>query len=137
MENVNAVKESLDMIASQVRTRISRCVEEADKYTKDMNEDYGHFFCWHSEDMYKVQIRLKIYRELQKVVNGGGLCDTLGWLSHTVEHFTDDLVHGPIQGHNTNASFNTAHLLELEVKQRVIQEFQAMLYSIKEGGTGK
>ncbi len=84
MENENAVKESLDMIACQVRARISHCVEEADEYARDMNEDYEHFFCWHSEDMYKVQLRLKIYRELQKVVNGGSLCETLGWLNHTV-----------------------------------------------------
>lgn len=39
MEGVNAVKDSQDMIASQVRTRISCCVKEADKYTKDMDED--------------------------------------------------------------------------------------------------
>lgn len=71
MENEKAVKESMDMIAVQVKVRIGSCVEEADKYTKEMNEDYEHFFCWYSEDMYKVQLRLKIYRELQKVVNGG------------------------------------------------------------------
>ena len=84
-----------------------------------------------------MQLRLKIYRELQKVVNGGSLCETLGWLNHTVEHFTDDLIFGPIQRHNTNASFNTAHLLELEVKQDTIKEFRAMLYRIKDGGTEK
>ena len=133
----NEAKECLDMIASQVKARINRCVEEADKYTKDMNEDYEHFFCWHSEDMYKVQLRLKIYRELQKVVNGGSLCETLGWMNHTVEHFTDDLVFGPIQIHNTNASSNTAHLLRLEVKQEMIKVFRSMLYRIKDGGAEK
>lgn len=136
-ETKNEAKECLDMIASQVRARISHCVEEADEYARDMNEDYEHFFCWHSEDMYKVQLRLKIYRELQKVVNGGSLCETLGWLNHTVEHFTDDLVFGSIQSHNTNASFNTAHLLELEVKQETIKSFQSMLYRIKDGGVEK
>ena len=55
--NEKAVKESLAMIASQVRARISRCVEEADEYAGDMNEDYEHFFCWHPEDLYKVQLR--------------------------------------------------------------------------------
>lgn len=45
MENENAVKECLDIIASQVRARISHCVEEADEYARDMNEDYEHFFC--------------------------------------------------------------------------------------------
>lgn len=130
MENEKAVKENLNMIASQVKARINRCVEEADKYTKDMNEDYEHFFCWYSEDMYKIQLRLKIYRELQKVVNGGSLCSTLGWMNHTVEHFTDDLLCGPIQNHSTNSSFNTARLLELEVKQQVAREFKTMLSHI-------
>ena len=127
MKDEKAVKESLDMIASQVKARINRCVEEADKYAKDMNEDYEHFFCWYSEDMYKVQYRLKIYRDLQKVVNGGSLCETLGWLNHMAECFTDILLLGPIQSHDTVASFNTAHLLELEVKQQVAREFKDMI----------
>lgn len=130
MEKEKEVTECLEMIASQVEARINRCVEEADKYTKDMNEDYEHFFCWYSEEMYKVQLRLKIYRELRKVVSDGSLCETLGWLNHTVERFTDDLLLGPILNHSTNTSFNTAHLLELEVKQQAVREFKGMLLSI-------
>lgn len=128
------VKESLAMIASQVKARINRCVEEADKYTKDMNEDYEHFFCWYSEDMYKVQLRLKIYRELQKTVNGGSLCETLGWMNHMVGCFTDELLCGSVQNHSTNASFNTAHLLDREVKQQVVREFKMILAHINNGG---
>ncbi len=133
MKDENAVKESMDMIAVQVKVRIGSCVEEADKYTKEMNEDYEHFFCWYSEDMYKVQLRLKIYRELQKVVNGGSLCETLGWLNNTVERFTDDLLCGSVQNHSTNASFNTAHLLDKEVKQQMVREFKMMLAHVKDG----
>ena len=133
MKDENAVKESMDMIAVQVKVRIGSCVEEADKYTKEMNEDYEHFFCWYSEDMYKVQLRLKIYRELQKVVNGGSLCETLGWLNNTVERFTDDLLCGSVQNHSTNASFNTAHLLDREVKQQMVREFKMMLAHVKDG----
>lgn len=136
-ETKNEAKECLAMIASQVRARISHCVEEADEYARDMNEDYEHFFCWHSEDMYKVQLRLKIYRELQKVVNGGSLCETLGWLNYMVGRFTDDLLCGSVQNHSTNASFNTAHLLDREVKQQVVREFKMMLAHINNGGTGK
>ena len=133
MENEKAVKESMDMIASQVKVWISGCVEEADEYTRDMNEDYEHFFCRHSEDMYKVQLRLKIYREFQKTVNGGSLCETLGWLNHTVECFTDELLCGPVRNHSTNASFNTAHLLEREVEQQIVREFKMMLAHVKDG----
>ena len=130
MKDEKTAKEILEMIASQVKARISRCVEEADKYAKDMNEDYEHFFLWHSEDMYKLQLRLKIYRELQKVANGGSLCETLGWLNRTVERFTDNLLHGSIQCHSTDASFNTAHLLKLEVKQQEAREFKEMIAHI-------
>ena len=137
MKDENAVKESMDMIAGQVKARINRCVEEANGYTKDMNEDYEHFFCWYSEDMYKVQLRLKIYRELQKVVNGGSLCETLGWLNHVVEQFTNDLLCGSVQNHSTNASFNTAHLLDREVKQQIVREFKMIIAHVKEGDAGK
>ena len=137
MENEKAVKESMDMIAVQVKVRIGSCVEEADKYTKEMNEDYEHFFCWYSEDMYKVQLRLKIYRELQKVVNSGSLCETLGWLNHVVEQFTNDLLCGSVQNHSTNASFNTARLLDREVKQQMVREFKMMLAHIKDGDAEK
>lgn len=125
-------KELLDMLNVQVKLWIHSCESEADKYTKDMNEDYEHFFCWYSEDMYKVKQRLKIYRYLRNVVCTGGLGEALEYMRHTVEHFTDDLTLGSLQKHSTNISFNTAHLLELEVKQRVIQEFQGMLYRCKE-----
>ena len=127
-------KTIIEMLAMQVKTRINRCVEEADKYTKDMNEDYEHFFCWYSEDMFKVQRRLKIYRELQKVLNTEGLNNALECMRHAVEHFTDDLIHGSLQSRNTEAPFRAAHLLEIEVKQRIIQDFQALLYQCEEQG---
>lgn len=124
-------KEIIRMLAAQVKIWIYSCVEDADKYTKDMNEDFLHFFSWFSADMYKVQLKLKIYRELQEVINSGRLCDVLEHLRHTVEHFTDDLMLGPIQYYYTNASPNTAHLLALEVKQTVVQEFRQMLRRVE------
>lgn len=130
-------KEILDMLNVQVKLWIHSCETEADKYTKDMNEDYEHFFCWYSEDMFKVKQRLKIYRYLRNVVCTGGLDEVVEYMRHTVEHFTDDLILGSLQKHSTNISFNTAHLLELEVKQRVIKEFQGMMYRIKDGGARK
>ena len=135
MENEKAVKETLAMIADQAKARIDRCVEEADKYTKEMNEDYEHFFCWYSEDMYKVQLRLNTYRELQKVVNSASLCETLGRLNNAVKLFTNDLLFGSIQKHSTNTSFNTARLLEREVEQQIVCEFKMILAHVKDGGT--
>lgn len=128
MENEKAI---IEMLARQVKIWISCCKEEADEYTKDMNEDYEHFFCWHSEDMFKVQKRLKIYRYLRNIICTGGLEEVLEYMRHTVEHFTDDLLLGSVQNHSTNNSFNTAHLLEMEVKQRILSEFKMMLLRAK------
>ena len=80
--------------------------------------------------MYKVQLRLKIYRELQKVMSGGSLCETLGWLNHTVERFTDDLLCGAVRTHNTNAASNTAHLMKREVKQQALREFKVLMANV-------
>ena len=127
-------KEILDILHTQVKSWIRCREEEADEYTKDMNEDYEHFFCWHSEDMFKVKQQLKIYRYLRNVICTGGLGEALEYMRHTVEHFTDDLLLGSVQNHSTNASFNTAHLLELEVKQTVIKQFKAMLLRVDKQG---
>ncbi len=131
METEKAVKDIMDLIATQVKVWISDCVEKADKYTKEMNEDYEHFFCWYSEDMLKVQQRLKIYRHLLKIVCAGNIDDVMKYMRHTVEQFTDDLLRGSIQGNSTKNSFNIAHLLGMEVKQQVVCEFNMMLAHIK------
>lgn len=125
-------KTIIEMLAEQVKCQIRSCAKKDDKYRKGMNEDYEHFFCWYSEDMFKVQHFLKIYRYLYNIICIGGLGEAVEYMRHTVEHFTDDLMLGPIQHHNTNASFNTAHFLELEVKQAVVREFRQMLTRVKE-----
>ena len=51
-----------DFVFSSVKTHIDELVRQADRYTKDMNEDFEHFFCWYAEDMYKTQRELSCYR---------------------------------------------------------------------------
>ena len=52
----------------QVRSWIDVLVLQADQHTKSMNEDYEYFFRWYSEDMYKIQVELFYYRELQREI---------------------------------------------------------------------
>lgn len=59
--------ELLGFVFSSVKTHIDDLVRQADKYTKDMNEDFEHFFCWYAEDMYKTQRELSCYRALKVV----------------------------------------------------------------------
>ena len=60
-----------DFVFSSVKTHIDDLVRQADKYTKDMNEDFEHFFCWYAEDMYKTQRELSCYRALKVVLSAG------------------------------------------------------------------
>ena len=39
-----------DFVFSFVKNHIDALVQQADKYTKEMNEDYEHFFCWYAEE---------------------------------------------------------------------------------------
>ena len=120
-------KDILEMVVMEIETWTRSCTRKADKYQKDMDEDYVHFFCWHSEDMYKVQLKLKEYLELETAASRGSLDDVKEYLRHTAEHYSDDLIYGSVQNHSTDTSFNTAHLLEKEVKQDIVREYKSLL----------
>lgn len=120
-------KDILEMVVMEIETWTRSCTRKADKYQKDMDEDYVHFFCWHSEDIYKVQLKLKEYLELEKAASRGSLDDVKEYLRHTAEHYSDDLIYGSVQNHCTDTSFNTAHLLEKEVKQDIVREYKSLL----------
>ena len=53
MENQETMMKKQDFIAERVKCRIDGLLEEADNYTRIMNEDYESFFKDHAEDMYR------------------------------------------------------------------------------------
>lgn len=122
--------DKLNAIVSRNKARINALVMKADTYTKEMNEDYEYFFHWHSEDMYKIQLRLTYYRGLQAVANMGNLDDLKTYLTNTTNRLTSDLLNGSLRSRSTSASTNIAFTLELEVKQEVREKYQTMLNDI-------
>lgn len=97
-----------------------------------MNEDYEYFFRWYAEDMYKVQLELFYYRELQRMVNTDNLCRVLSYLEVKVREFTDELLMGGLRQHSTSSATNLAHTLKLEVKQQLRERFQVLMNGIKQ-----
>ena len=79
MENIKKEDVALSKLAKRVNYRIDSLVDEADAYTRKMNEDYEYFFRWESENMYKVQISLKEYRGLKHggKFNDFGQCEAV------------------------------------------------------------
>lgn len=122
-----------DFVFSYVKNRIDDLVKQADKYTKDMNEDYEHFFCWYAEDMYKTQRELACYRALRTVLSVGSHEKARLYIENKISSLTDSLLNGSVRKNSTSVSSNLAHALELEVKQEVREKFIMLLGIIEEG----
>ena len=115
MENQETMMKKRDFVAERVKSRIDGLLEEADNYTRIMNEDYESFFMDHAEDMYKVQLELSEYRKLKAVVNSGSLEDIRSYLVNKVNNITNTLLGEKLRLNTTSATTQLAHILELEL----------------------
>ena len=103
-----------DFVFSSVKTHIDDLVRQADKYTKDMNEDFEHFFCWYAEDMYKTQRELSCYRALKVVLSAGSHDD--------VKLYMESKINSPVsythlRAHETDSYLVCRLLLEKKKKK--------------------
>ena len=122
-----------DFVFSSVKNHIDAFVQQADKYTKEMNEDYEHFFCWYAEEMYKTQRELACYRALKTVLSVGSHEEAKLFIENKISSLTDSLLSGSIRRNSTSAASNLAHTLELEMKQSVREKFIMLLEVIEKG----
>ena len=113
-----------DFVFSSVKTHIDDLVRQADKYTKDMNEDFEHFFCWYAEDMYKTQRELSCYRALKVVLSAGSHDDVKLYMESKINSLTDSLLTGSIRKNSTS---------ELEVNQKIREKVTILLGIIEKG----
>ena len=124
-----------DFVFSSEKTQIDDLVRQADKYTKDMNEDFEHFFCCYAEDMYKTQRELSCYRALKVVLSAGSHDDVKLYMESKINSLTDSLLTGSIRKNSTSAASNLEHTMELEVHQKIREKFTILLGIIEKGET--
>lgn len=123
MENQETMMKKRDFVAERVKSRIDGLLEEADNYTRIMNEDYESFFMDHAEDMYKVQLELSEYRKLKAVVSSGSLEDIRSYLVNKVNNITNTLLGEKLRLNTTGATTQLAHILELELIRDLRSKF--------------
>ena len=123
MENQETMMKKRDFVAERVKCRIDGLLEEADNYTRIMNEDYESFFMDHAEDMYKVQLELSEYRKLKAVVSSGSLEDIRSYLVNKVNNITNTLLGEKLRLNTTGATTQLAHILELEFIRDLLSKF--------------
>ena len=133
METVEKqMKNTFDKVVKRVNDRIGALVDEADAYSLKMNEDYEYFFRWEAESMYKVQITLQAYRRLKHVVDNGILSDVKDHLKRKIEWISNNLINGSLRLSSSSATTSIAHILRLEVEQKIRTEFIMLLDLIQE-----
>ena len=124
---MNDESKILKMVDGRVAAWTNSCVGEAERYTREMNEDYGHFFCRHSGDMYKVQRLLEEFDDLGKAVSSGNLDEVKEHLRHKVEYYSHNLRYGAARRRIPVDLAGVAHLLNREVTKDVVRRYKHLL----------
>ena len=114
----------------RVVRRISAIEGDINEYKEKFNDDYEKFLVWYAEDLYKCKLMHRHYSSLLTTIEIGGLSSLKEALRHTVEHFSDDILYGSLRKSSTNNFANLTHVLELEVKQKIVRSFAGFLREI-------
>ena len=113
----------LEEMKQRVVRRISAIEGDINEYKEKFNDDYEKFLVWYAEDLYKCKLMHRHYSSLLTTIEIGGLSSLKEALRHTVEHFSDDILYGSLRKSSTNNFANLTHVLELEVKQKIVRSF--------------
>ena len=124
------LQKEIEKLKSRLNRRISGIESEIAEYKQKFNEDYSKFLLWYAEDLYKAEQFLGHYNSLLAAVETGDLDFVKECLSHKIENWSDDLIHGSLRRSSTSSVANLTHVLDLEVKQKMIQRCQVLLGEI-------
>lgn len=105
-------------VARQIRRHegiIKSCMEK-------LTEDFMENFEWRSETIYKANLKLEYLIGVNNLlVEDGCTKEAMGFhLRHTIEHKTDDIVHGNPFGSSSNGAVNLALRWKYETNQEII-----------------
>ena len=127
----------IEKLKSRLNRRLSGIESDIAEYKQKFNEDYSKFLLWYAEDLYKAEQEFGHYNSLLTAVETGDLDFVKECLRHKIEHWSDDLIHGSLRRSSTNNVANLTHVLDLEVKQKMIQRCQVLLNEIVDSETNK
>lgn len=122
----------IEKLKSRLNRRIAGIENDIAEYKQRFNEDYSKFLLWYAEDLYKSEQELGHYNSLLTTVETEDLDFIKECLSHKIEHWSDDLINGSLRRSSTSGIANFTHVLDLEVKQKMIQRCQVLLNDIVE-----
>lgn len=125
----------IEKLKSRLTRRLGGIESDIAEYKQKFNEDYSKFLLWYAEDLYKSEQEFAHYNSLLTSVETEDLDFVKECLCHKIEHWSDDLIHGSLRRSSTNNIANLTHVLDLEVKQKMIQRCQVLLSEIVDSET--
>ena len=111
-------------ICENLRGRLMRRIagkeQDIATCTEKFSEDYEKFLEWYAEDLYKYKKELCYYNSILTAIETDDLSFLKGALSSLLEDLGTDLLCGSLRRSSTSSFVNLAHVLDLEVKQKVL-----------------
>ena len=121
----NALKELAKYVARQIRRNEGIIKSNMEALIEDFTENFE----WKSETIYKAALKLEYLIEVHKL-SVDERCNVRGircYLCHTIEHKTDDLLHGDPFGNSTNEASNLTHRWKYESDKEIISLARRLL----------
>ena len=122
--------EILKKLRGRMERRIVGVESDIATCTEKFSEDYEKFLNWYAEDLYKYKQMLVYYNSLLTAIETDDLAFVKGSLYSRIESLGEDLLRGSLRRSSTNSFVNLAHVLDLEVKQKVRTLCETMLGEI-------
>lgn len=131
------MNEKITMVSDDVNRRIEDLEKDVKGYAKSMVEDYGYFFEWYAEDMYKAKLELKELRAMRLVMTTTNEVEVVKYIKAVVDGYTTDLLDRPLRRQSTSQMANLSQALWLDVEQKLRKYYTGILKYIEKTEQGE
>lgn len=121
----------LEKLQGRMTRRIAGVESDIATCTEKFSEDYEKFLNWYAEDLYKHKQLLGYYNSILASIETDNLAFVKDTLCSRIESLGEELLCGSLRRSSSNSFANLAHVLNLEVKQKVRTLCEAMLGEIE------
>lgn len=121
----------LEKLQGRMKRRIAGVESDIATCTEKFSEDYEKFLNWYAEDLYKYKQLLGYYNSILTSIETDDLDFVKNTLCSRIESLGEELLRGSLRRSSSNSFANLAHVLDLEVKQKVRTFCEVMLGEIE------
>lgn len=108
------------------------------EYSRQLENNYLHFFGWHADDLYKAYYMNQHYKAIQENLDNAKTPQNIEeFLKRCISYTEEDLLQGQLVKRSTSPMSNIAHSLEVECKQKLLKDFRSLSYILQDETVGE